>query len=327
MWKKRAFFIAAAVLCAMILSACSARTRDGEKDGNEGKRSEFVLPEDIRLNAAGVPQLKVYIKDEKITRVMDAEEYVCGVLAGEMRNDWPEEALKAQAILARTFVVKFITEKHSKYDGADISTDIEEAQAYNAEGINDRIRAAAEATRGQIVCYAGEPIYAWFHAHSGGRTANAEEGLSYKKEAPYMQSVESAESGEAPDDTAEWSAEFTQQQVIAAAADIGVSLGDEVRSVSPGAKGESGRMKTIRVNGTEIPVNEFRIAIGNTEMKSTWITGLAYEDGLLKMSGKGYGHGVGMSQWGAYEMAEKGKNAEDIINMYFQNVDIVQIWK
>ena len=224
-------------------------------------------------------------------------------------------------------MIRFITEKQSKYNGADISTDIGEAQAYDAAGVNDRIRNAVDATRGRIICWQGEPIYAWFHAHSGGRTATAEEGLSYQKEAPYTQSVESSESEEAPPDDAEWRAEFTERQVIAAAADVGVKLKDGIREVAPGAKGASGRLKTLRINGSEVPANEFRIAIGSSVMKSTRITDLQWADGRLTLSGKGYGHGVGMSQWGAYALAQQGKDADEIINMYFKNVNIVQVWK
>ena len=327
--EKKRWVLGVLLAMCVLLSAC-AGSRDTveqpEKTPETARQDSFILPDDIRVDSAGVPQLRVYVTDEKEIHEMDLEEYLCGVLAGEMENDWPEEALRAQAILARTFVIKFITEKQSKYDGADISTDIEEAQAYDFSGINDRIRSATESTRGQIVCYQGNPIYAWFHAHSGGRTATAEEGLSYKQDAPYTQSVESAESDQAPEDDAEWEAEFTQQQVIAAAADVGVKLGDSINSVSEGAKGESGRLKTIKVNGSESPANEFRIAIGSTDMKSTRITDIGYEDDMLRMRGKGYGHGVGMSQWGAYAQAEAGKSASDIINMYFKDVDIVQIW-
>ena len=329
MRRKRRMLAALLMIMTVLLTACMGKNAgtDQSPETTEAPRQEgFILPDDIRVDSAGVPQLRVYVTDEKEIHEMDAEEYLCGVLAGEMKNDWPEEALKAQAILARTFVIKFISEKQSKYSGADISTDIEEAQAYDFEGINDRIREAVENTRGQIVCYQGNPIYAWFHAHSGGRTATAAEGLSYKEEAPYTESVESVESQQAPEDDAEWEVEFTEQQVIAAAADVGVKLGDSVKSVSAGAQGESGRLKTLKVNNSEIAANEFRIAIGSTDMKSTWITDVRYEDGMLRLRGKGYGHGVGMSQWGAYELAEEGKNANEIINMYFRDVDIVQIW-
>ena len=82
---------------------------------------------------------------------MDAESYVAGVVAGEMPGDWPMEALKAQAILARTFVLKFLTEKTSRYSGADISTDIAEAQAYDADAINSRILTAVQETAGKVL--------------------------------------------------------------------------------------------------------------------------------------------------------------------------------
>ena len=77
---------------------------------------------------------------------MDAEAYVAGVVAGEMKNDWPLEALKAQAILARTFVLRFVSEKESRYEGADISTDISEAQAYDESAVNDLVLQAVEET-------------------------------------------------------------------------------------------------------------------------------------------------------------------------------------
>ena len=81
------------------------------------------------------------------------------------------------------------------------------------------------------------------------------------------------------------------------------------------------------MNGQPVSANEFRIAIGSTKMKSTLLTHIAYSDGALALSGRGYGHGVGMSQWGAYGMAENGKTAQEIINHYFKAVDIVQMWK
>ena len=97
-----------------------------------------------------------------------------------MAGDWPLEALKAQAILARTFVLQFVSEKKSRDEGADISTDIEEAQAYDAAGVNERIKSAVEKTRGLVLNAGGELPYAWFQAHSGGLTARAKEGLDYE---------------------------------------------------------------------------------------------------------------------------------------------------
>lgn len=327
--KKKAIIGCCIMLVALLCAACAARetvpeaTKAPAADGG----APFVLPDDIKVGADGVPQLRVYVQEDKEIHEMDLESYLMGVLAGEMKNDWPEEALRAQAILARTFVVRFITEKQSRYDGADISTDIEEAQAYDANGVNDRIREAVKSTRGQIVCYQGEPIYAWFHAHSGGRTATAQEGLSYKDSAPYTQSIESEESGKAPADDAKWSASFPVEAVIKAAADAGVKVGEPVKQIKMGDQDESGRVKSLVIDGKQVPANEFRIAIGSEQMKSTLLTDLKYTEDTLTLSGKGYGHGVGMSQWGAYAMAEAGSSAEEIIQRYFRDVDIVQMWK
>ena len=143
---------------------------------------------------------------------MKFEDYVVGVLAGEMSNDFPAEALAAQAILARTFVMEFITEKgNSKYEGAHISTDIEEAQAWDAKEVNDRIVKAVADTRGQVLLCDGKYVKAWFHAHAGGQTATAEEGLGFKeKEPPYIQVVKSPDSPEAPSKDANWIATFSK---------------------------------------------------------------------------------------------------------------------
>ena len=324
--KKHAVLIL--LLMAALCAGCAGKTTAPEMTSTPAAdRGGFVLPDDIRVDAQGVPQLRVYVQEEKEIHEMDLEEYLAGVLAGEMKNDWPEEALRAQAILARTFVVRFITEKQSRYDGADISTDIEEAQAYDAGGVNERIRAAIQDTRGQIVTSQGEPIYAWFHAHAGGRTATAAEGLSYKKSAPYTQSVDSPDSSKAPQDDADWTASFSADAVAKAAADAGARVNQPIREIKIGEKGESGRAQALLIDGKRVPANEFRIAIGSEQMKSTLLTSLTYENGTLTLAGKGYGHGVGMSQWGAYAMAEDGKTAREIIQHYFRNVDIVQMWQ
>ena len=110
----------------------------------------------LERNEDGVPLLRVYVVDEEKVETIDVETYVEGVLAGEMKNDWPLEALKAQAILARTFVLRFVEEKESKYPDADISTDIEEAQAYDREAVNEQIKEAVAATRGQVLSADGK---------------------------------------------------------------------------------------------------------------------------------------------------------------------------
>ncbi len=325
----------------LLLSGCAAegtvredpalpnpRSTPAKQQGSTQPRDVGALvPEKLGKGEDGVPVLKVYdVKAEKI-QDLSVEEYLPAVLAGEMAGDWPMEALKAQAILARTFVLQFVSQKESMYDGADISTDIKEAQAYNAEAVNDRIRQAVKETRGLVLNAGGELPFAWFHAHSGGLTARAKEGLDYEKEEPgYTQCVKGMENDEAPAEAAHWEAAFTTEEVIAAAAEAGAKV-EEITSISIGERGESGRAKTLMISGKEVSAPAFRIAIGSTKMRSCLIESLRVEDGQVHMRGRGYGHGVGMSQWGAYAMAQDGKTAEEIVLHYFRGVTLDRAWE
>jgi stage II sporulation protein D len=258
---------------------------------------------------------------------MDIESYVQGVLAGEMRADWPMEALKAQAILARTFTLKFVDEKSSKYKGADISTDITEAQAYDEPKINDRIIKAVDETRGQVLSFNGAFPYAWFHAHAGGKTELATKALDFKDQEPgYIQSVDSPDSDRAPDSVKNWTATFTTEEVGAAAEKAGAKTG-AVRTIEIGEKGESGRAVTFKINGNSVSGPALRIALGPEKLKSTLLRDVSVSGGKVTFTGSGFGHGVGMSQWGAYGMAEQGSKAQDIVMHYFKNVSIVSLWK
>ena len=274
-----------------------------------------------------MPILKVYdVEDDSIAE-MDMETYVMGVLAGEMKNDWPEEALKAQAILARTFVLKFVETKDSQYDGADISTDVSEAQAYSAEDINDNVRAAVEETRGLVMSYEGELPQAWFHAHAGGRTELPSVALEYKEEdPPYLAVTDSPDSEDAPEDVQHWKASFDAEAFQKACADAGLSTGLP-ETVEIGEKGDSGRAKTLIVNGEAVSAPSLRLQLGANAMKSTLLDSVAVKDGKVVMEGRGFGHGVGLSQWGAYGMAEEGATAEEIVRHYFQDVEIVRLWE
>ena len=292
-----------------------------------GKAAADLIPERLERDEHGVPVLKVYDTENEALEELSVEDYLPAVLAGEMAGDWPLEALKAQAILARTFVMQFVTQKTSMYEGADISTDIKEAQAYDAAGVNARIRQAVSETRGLVLNAGGELPYAWFHAHSGGLTARAKEGLDYEKAEPaYTQCVKGMENDEAPPEAAHWEAVFTPEEVLAAAKDAGASV-RELTGIEIGQRGESGRAKTLLISGKEVSAPAFRLAIGSTKMRSCLLESLRMEDGKVIISGKGYGHGVGMSQWGAYAMAQDGRTAEEIVRHYFTGVTIDKAWE
>ena len=330
--KKWIALMLALVAALSLMTGC--RTKTLETDENTTTRGALLsqadaptLPDTLDYGEDGVPTIIVYDVAERDYKRLNIEDYVMGVLAGEMRNDWPMEALKAQAILARTFVLKFISEKQSKYDGADISTDISEAQAYAPDQINERIEKAVSETRGQVLSAGGELPYAWFHAHSGGKTELPVEGLDYDQENPsYLRVVESPDSDSAPTTVKNWSATFTANQVARAAKEAGVDVGSTVTSIEAGKKSESGRTIYFLINGRRVSAPALRLQLDSTVLKSTLISSVELKDGRVTFTGSGYGHGVGMSQWGAYALALDGRTAEEIISWYFTGVGVATVW-
>ncbi len=326
-WRKQVALMLGILLMAAALTGCMRSASNPEATpGATGSAAKPEIPSKLKLEN-GVPQLNVYNLDTKSIQGMDIESYVQGVLAGEMRADWPMEALKAQAILARTFTLKFISEKGSQYKGADISTDIKEAQAYDEAKIDDRIIKAVDQTKGLVLSYNGTFPYAWFHAHAGGQTELATKALDFEgQEPPYTESVESPDSDRAPDSVKNWTATFTADEVGAAAEAAGAKTG-AVKTIEIGEKGESGRAVTFKINGQDVSGPALRIKLDPMKLKSTKVSDVSVSGGKVTFTGSGYGHGVGMSQWGAYGMAEQGAKAQDIVMHYFKNVSIVQLWQ
>lgn len=322
--------LAAALVLALVALGTAGCMQNRDPSVNwrlsDSKANLPRLPGRLEIGRDGVPVLTVHDVSKDKNADMDIESYVMGVVAGEMKNDWPMEALKAQAILARTFVLKFCTDKQSKYEGADISTDVAEAQAYAPQSINARVRQAVDETRGMALSWQGEFPNAWFHAHSGGMTELPSVALEYKGGDPdYLKPTASEESEKAPVSAKRWTATFTREQLAKACADAGVRVG-AVETVALGEKGESGRAKAIVVNGKPVSAPSLRIRIGANRLKSTLIDSVQVEGNQVTFQGRGFGHGVGLSQWGAYQMAEEGRTAQQILQRYFPSVGIVELW-
>ena len=314
------------LLSALLMTGCASRAEVSPPAPSPGATAEIVIP--LPVGEDGLPVLEVFVLAEETIRPMDIETYLCGVVAGEMRNDWPMEALRAQAILARTFVLKFVTEKDSRYEGADVSTDITEAQAYNEESINDRVLEAVRSTAGMVlVDENGELPYTWFHAHSGGRTALAVEGINWQgKEPGYTTVTEGLDSDAAPDDAKAWSATFSAKEFLAACRSAGAVI-ETAKEVIVKEKGDSGRAVTLSVDGIEVNAARLRLALGSTVMRSTLLTELSSDGKEVRMAGKGYGHGVGMPQWGAYALAQDGYPGEEIASYYYKGLTLVRLWE
>ncbi|MFO8059576.1 MAG: SpoIID/LytB domain-containing protein [Bacillota bacterium] len=280
----------------------------------------FKRDEDL----AEEPEVTLYLTEQQETVTLKFEEYIYGVVAGEMNVEWPVDALAAQAILARTFAWrKLLAGGEQQHYGTDVSDDIKTFQAYSAADVTDRVVEAVENTRGQIVTYEGEPALTWFHAASGGITCDPQEGLEYPDEMPYLRSVAEPEGAE----LRPWRATFSEDEVIAALGELGYEF-ERVREFVVAARGPSGRAVRFGVNGTAVPAASFRVNLDSQVMQSTLIQAIEVGgDGSVTFGGRGYGHGVGMSQEGARALAERGRSAEDIINFYYRDVQIERIWQ
>ena len=283
------------------------------------------------------PEITVVVNTETgEQKTMPIEQYVAGVVGGEMGQlpaaggnggSWPENAYAAQAILARSFTMQFITQ----HEGEAISTDVEEAQAYKPENITPVIEAAVQKTRGEVIVYKGDYVKTWFHSYSGGRTATAAEGLNFKDPAPYTKSVRLPDNEFVPADKKQWTATFTTAEIAQSLQAKGVNVGD-ISEIKVSERGPSGRATQVRIDGTQgnqtMHAADFRIAVGAEKMLSTLLddAGIQVQGDQVTMAGTGFGHGVGLSQWDAYKLAKDGKTPEQIITMFFQGTRVEKVW-
>ncbi len=275
------------------------------------------------------PAITLYDNKTGQKKNIKIEEYVQGVVAAEMDTKWPVNALAAQAILARTFAMENIKSGRVKQlHGADVSTSVEESQAYDPAKINDNVRKAVEATRGEVVTYGGNYIHAWFSACDGGVSATAEEGLAYTKEpTPYIKGgvQDGCLSITEPKNKA-WEARIPVAQVRSAVRDRAGKDTGQITTAAVEKKGPSGRAEQIKLGGVTLGGPSLRLALGSEKVRSMLLSDVRVEGGQLVLTGKGFGHGVGMCQWGARLMAEQGKSPEDIINFYFKDIAIEKQW-
>jgi len=315
------------VLLAVYIASCQMRNAspvDPLADNGNGPE----IPEQINRGERQEPVLTVYIAERNTVVEMPMEEYIEGVVAGEMNPNWPVEALAAQAIIARTFTMQKIAVAGGvPHRNAHASTDIEEFQAYSAEDITDKVREAVRITRGEVASHNNNFIWAWFNAFAGPRTAQADEGLEFEGgNPPYIHIVESPGEGIIPEEEGSWTASFPLDQIRRSVTEVTGSDPGDVQSVGIEETGPSGRVTSFRVNDQIISGPELRLSLGSTEMRSTFVEEIDIEGGSLKMSGTGFGHGVGMCQWGARAMAEAGNSPEEIVDYFYRDINIISLW-
>jgi stage II sporulation protein D len=242
--------------------------------------------------------------------VVPLDSYLYGVVSTEVSPAWPSEALKAQAILARTYVT---TKLHADKPYDVVATDSD--QHYGGiEGESVQGRAAVDATAGTVVTYAKAPAHVFFSACCGGRTADSAD--VWGSSIPYLRSFADPHCAGTPE--FRWEARVAYGDVQRR---FDLARAGAIRSVQLRDLGSSGRPKELAFAGSAatigVSTDAFRSAAGHAVIRSTFLRGVTPAGDDLVVTGNGFGHGVGMCQWGAREMAAAGASAADIIAFYF----------
>lgn len=286
--------------------------------------------------AAAEPDVRVYVTSTGRTETLPLEQYIVGVVAAEMPPSFEDEALKAQAIAARTFIARRLLadDTSGAPAGADV-TDTVKHQAYISKAKLTRewshsgkstelakIRQAVRDTKDTIMVYEGKPITASFFSTSNGYTENSED--VWAKAVPYLRSVSSPWDKQlAPryTDTVTLSRQSVFDRLGLSRTAIAASTGGggmpEIRILS---KTEGHRIKKIEVGGSVFTGPEIRNKLGLRSAEFTWRA----EGDRIAITTYGYGHGVGMSQWGANGMAKEGHTATQILLHYYTGISFAQ---
>ncbi|WP_058300326.1 stage II sporulation protein D [Gorillibacterium timonense] len=293
--------------------------------GAATKPGPAAAPLDTKLSLV-VP---VYLSKAKTIERLPIEDYVLGVVAAEMPADFAPEALKAQALAARTYIVRrHLEEDYSGVpDKAAWVTDTVLHQAYLTEAQmkkawgdayeekRAKLRKAVEDTAGQIITYSGRPINAVFFSVGNGYTENAEEYWNVSE--PYLKSVPSPWDKEAPG--YRMTMKLTKKQLVQKLGLSGqISANSAAASMKVTERTTGNRVGQLTIGTVSFSGREIREKLGLRSSSFTWTV----KGNQIEFTTFGNGHGVGMSQWGANGMAQEGKTAQEIIAYYYKGVQI-----
>jgi stage II sporulation protein D len=249
------------------------------------------------------------------------EDYLLSVVPSESPATWPLESLKAQALAARTYAVSNWRKRETL--GFDMNADTSDQMYTGIQGEHPGSSQAVKETQSQIIAYQGKPITALFFSCSGGYTDSSQE--VWGVDLPYIQPAQDFDQA-AP--RYRWSKVISQSQLQGALAKLGENIG-QIRQIEAIEKTPQGRVKRVRFTGTqgttEVDANKFRFAAGLSSTLWQAQSDSGKPPRAFTFDGGGWGHGLGMSQWGARQMAADGKTATEIIQHYYTGVDITHL--
>lgn len=252
----------------------------------------------------------------QIIEVLPLEDYLYGVLPYEMSYSWPLEALKAQAVAARTYTLKSI--ENTQNNPFDLYSDVRSQMYKGSAKVYDSVKKAVDGTKGQVLKYNNNLFYTYYHANCGGHT-DTPPWLSSAVKPLHGAKCGYCNHGKG----ATWKYTLSKETVNNFLKKNNIS--GTIKSIKIASKYSSGRAKNLKITTTKtsktIPCNTFRVGVGSTKFKSCFITNISG----LTFSGKGYGHGGGLCQEGAKGMAESGKDYKDILNRYYPSAKLEKI--
>ncbi len=243
-----------------------------------------------------------------LVNVLPLEDYLVGVLGSEMPKSFPLEALKAQAVAARTYALQKKLEQYGQpfHLGSGVIS-----QVYGGLKAEDpRTREAVEATRGLVLTFDLQPIEAYFHASCGGKTESGANALG--RDLPYLKAV-GCPCGKLP--TSQWSLAVSNEE-------LKIALGARPSGMKVDGRTPTGRVKRVQVTPTRsVDAVTFREKLGYMRLKSLQFELEPKKDGF-EIHGRGFGHGAGLCQWGAKVLAEQGQDFRKILSHYYPGTEL-----
>ncbi len=312
---------------------------NGINDSLKNAGIQFLSENEYGQQNSGRFMIDVYFADLDETRLMDIEEYTKGVVRGEMLLSFESEALKAQAVAARTYTLYKLLNggKEDSYhkDGAAVCTDYTHCQAWKdpmsvfdsypdeqAKEYYEKLTNAVESTEGVVMTYEGKIIQAYYFSNGGGYTEDIE-NVWDSDAIEYLQGVPSV--GDITSESYCTIETFSPNEFINCLQtiypELDVSEDDVYSSISNIEKSETGRVTSMNIGGVTFRGTELRSALG---LRSTNFILRQIDSGEIIVVVFGSGHGVGMSQWGAGVMASGGSKYDEILKHYYRGVEVKQ---
>lgn len=319
------------VTCVILFGSGSSSSAKAKKiDSVQG----FTLDSQcISKGIIKVDKIRVYRTASGSVEEMSLDEYVKGVVSAEMPANFGVEALKAQAVAARTFAVNKIINHCPNAKNADIC-DSTHCQVYmdknkrmkswgnNADALYKKVCSAVEETAGQVITYDGEIItHPQYFAISSGKTEDSID--VFNQDIPYLKSVSSTGEDIAPKYKSSKVVSYTQfiNTVRNGYGNTGLTSSNLSSKVTILSHNTSGAVKEIQLGSKKISGIKFRSLFG---LNSSYFK-LSFNGGKVTISCTGYGHNTGMSQWGANVMAKSGKTYDEILEHYYEGTKIQKI--